>query len=325
MAVHTLQWHITHRCNLRCAHCYQGDYSAEMPREVMYEALEKYLRFLRRRGMTGQVNLTGGEPMAHGEFWALSRKIRESGLRLSVLTNGTMIGRDEAGRFRALEPAFVQVSLDGTRQTHDAIRGQGAFDRALAGIDCLKRAGVRVNVSFTAQKGNYRDFAALARVCRRHRVDKLWWDRVVTPDVGKLALSTGEFRELCLEAARQRRRCRRPDGTSMVNCGRALQFLATGRLCKYHCGAGGDLLILLADGALMPCRRLPFIIGNLSDGELDDVIEASPIMRDLARAEIPADCVKCEHVFRCRGGARCVTYAQTGRWDARDVNCWAGE
>ena len=29
-------------------------------------------------------------------------------------------------------------------------------------------------------------------------------------------------------------------------------------------------------------------------------------------------------VFRCRGGARCVTDAQTGRWDARDVNCWAG-
>ena len=24
----TLQWHITHRCNLRCKHCYQDDYSA---------------------------------------------------------------------------------------------------------------------------------------------------------------------------------------------------------------------------------------------------------------------------------------------------------
>ena len=322
MALHTLQWHITHRCNLRCAHCYQGDYSAEMPRGVIDEALEKYLRFLRKRGMAGQVNLTGGEPMAHGEFWTLCRRIRENGLRLGVLTNGTLIGPDEAERFRALEPAFVQVSLDGTRKTHDAIRGEGAFDRALAGIDCLKRSGVRVNVSFTAQKGNCRDFAALARVCRRHRVDKLWWDRVVTEDTEHLALSTDEFHEACILAAKARRRYRRLNGQSMVNCGRALQFLETGRPCRYECGAGGDLLILLADGGLMPCRRLPFVIGNISDGEIGDIIEASPIMRELSQPREPEGCKGCPHLSVCRGGARCVTYAQTGRLDKRDVNCY---
>ena len=29
MGLFVLQWHITHRCNLHCVHCYQGDYAAE--------------------------------------------------------------------------------------------------------------------------------------------------------------------------------------------------------------------------------------------------------------------------------------------------------
>ena len=30
---HILQWHITHRCNLFCAHCYQDDRAAHTPTE----------------------------------------------------------------------------------------------------------------------------------------------------------------------------------------------------------------------------------------------------------------------------------------------------
>jgi len=322
MALHILQWHITHRCNLRCAHCYQRDYLQEAPKALLGEGLDKYVRFLAAKGLAGQVNLTGGEPLAHPDFWALAGDIRRQGLRLGVLTNGTLVDADAARRLRALEPAFVQVSLDGARERHDAIRGEGAFDRALEGIDRLKDQGVHVLVSFTAQKDNFRDFPALSRICHRHRVDKLWWDRVVTDDTRALALNTDEFREMCRIAARRRRRYRRADGSSMVNCGRALQFLATGRPCRYHCGAGGDLLIFLADGSVMPCRRLPFVIGNLRDGELADIIAGSDVMRRLAAPRVPQGCEGCRHLPACRGGARCVTYAQTGRLDLRDVNCW---
>ena len=322
MERHVLQWHITHRCNLRCAHCYQEDFQAETDEGSMWEALDKYERFLRGRDLTGQVNLTGGEPLTHPAFWKLAADIRRRGMRLGVLTNGTLIDAGAAARLKALGPAFVQVSLDGARDTHDAIRGAGAFDGALAGIDRLKAEGVEVLISFTAQKGNWRDFAELSRVCRAHRVDKLWWDRVVSGDVERLALSTDEFRRLCASAGRRRRRYRRADGSSFVSCGRALQFLGTGRACRYRCGAGGNLLILLADGALMPCRRLPFTFGPIQRGELEELIDRSESMRALAQAPIPADCARCPHAFLCRGGAKCVTYAQTGRWDARDVNCW---
>ncbi|MBR3318812.1 MAG: radical SAM protein [Atopobiaceae bacterium] len=322
MRLHFLQWHITHRCNLRCAHCYQKDYTENMDEELLWEGLEKYVRYLMIAQLPGQVNLTGGEPLMHHAFWDLAERIVCAGLRLGVLTNGTMINEEYARRLAMLRPVFVQVSLDGVRDTHNRIRGEGSFERALRGIDYLKAENVHVLVSFTAQKQNYRDFRELSIVCRHHRVDKLWWDRVVTEDTDSLALTTEEFKEACRLAARRRWRYRRIDGSSMVNCGRPLQFLATHRPCLYRCGAGGDLLIYLANGDMMPCRRLPFVIGNYRDGELAEIIARSEVMRQLAKPYVPTGCENCKHLNRCRGGSRCVTYAQTRRLDVKDVNCW---
>ncbi len=47
---HILQWHITHRCNLRCRHCYQADYACEMSPDALREALARYERFLKAEG-----------------------------------------------------------------------------------------------------------------------------------------------------------------------------------------------------------------------------------------------------------------------------------
>src|SRR5262245_46851861 len=38
-----LQWHITDRCNLRCAHCYQESYSgAERPMNDLLQVLQQF-------------------------------------------------------------------------------------------------------------------------------------------------------------------------------------------------------------------------------------------------------------------------------------------
>ena len=315
---HVLQWHITHRCNLRCSHCYQDDYARETSGEELFSALDAYERFVRGRALDAQINLTGGEPLAHPDFFALAREIRRRRMALGVLSNGTLIGDETAERLSDLDPLFVQISLDGTRAVHDAIRGAGSFERAMYGVDALKRRGVRVNVSFTAQSRNYRCLAPLALYCRAHRVDKLWFDRVVVPreeDAEGLSLTTEQFRALVKTAGRLSR-------LGLVDCGRSLQFLGAKNAEVYHCSAGGELLILLADGGLMPCRRLPYVIGNIHDGEMEDIVSRSEIMRSLADAPLPEGCRECEHAARCRGGAKCVTCAQTGDPFAKDVNCW---
>lgn len=319
-----LQWHITHLCNLRCKHCYQEEYNNHMPKEDFYHALDKFTEFVKDKPVKGQINLTGGEPLLHPNFFEFATEIRRRGFLLAILTNGTLIDEEVAAKIKALKPLFVQVSLDGIKESHDKVRGEDNFDKALWGIDNLKKAGVRVLVSFTAQKDNYKDFSKLAKVCRKHKVDKLWWDRVVTyceADTKEKALSTEEFCGLVKKAKWLKRIYRFFKFHTEISNQRALQFAGT-RDCGYVCGAGGNLIIFLADGSVMPCRRLPFVIGNIKDDSLENIISNSDVMQELRDFFAPVECMMCKDFDRCQGGAKCVTYAQTGNWKNKDVNCF---
>lgn len=321
--LHYLQWHITHTCNLRCAHCYQDNYQETMEEEELFRVLDDYVTFLKKKNLRGQINLTGGEPLLHPAFFALAEKIKEEGLRLGILTNGTLIDEEMAVKLAALKPVFVQVSLDGSEQYHDQIRGKGNYQKTFQGVDLLKRHGVKVLVSFTAQKSNYRTFLALARACAAHRVDKLWWDRVVTQtpeEKDTLALTTGQFRFL-VRMTNILALYYRKTGKLLISNSRALQNPWGVQGCDYLCSAGKNLLIILANGDLMPCRRLPFVIGNVKDAPIEETVQNSTLMKELAIPRYPKGCVKCKKFDSCRGGARCVTYGQTRDLHRKDVNC----
>lgn len=312
---HYLQWHIVHECNLHCVHCYQEDYNAKMPYEKMLELLDKYEEYLKFHSYEGQINLTGGEPLLHPDIFKLIAEIKKRSMIFSILTNGTLIDEKMAEKIAEYKPLFVQISLDGPEKIHNGIRGEGAFEKALIGVDNLKKKGVKVLISFTAMKMNYKSFKEVALICKKHKVDKLWWDRVVTDD-RNVYLSTEEFKELSEEA------CRLSKKYKFVNNNRSLQLLPEDK-CGYECSAGKRLLIVLANGAMMPCRRLPFIIGSIyKEGRLVDLIDNNETMNKLSKPRFPEGCIKCKYFTKCNGGSRCVTYAQTGKLNAKDVNCY---
>lgn len=313
----TLQWHITHPCNLRCTHCYQDDYSAFESRDSLSEILDQYGSLLNALNMHGYLNITGGEPLTHPDlFWLLS-EARSRGMTAAVLTNGTLIGKREAARLKACGVDYVQVSLDGTEKVHDAIRGKGSFARAVEGIRLLCRNNIFVTVSFTAQRSNLNELPKLARFCRDIGVNKLWYDRVVIPsleDKEQLSLSAVDF-------ARLNKRAARLNSKGMVSCARALQFLPCREKHIYKCMAGKRLLTVLADGTVMACRRLPVVAGNVRESDLLSIYTESPEILSVRNAAVPSECTKCEYAQFCAGGAKCIAFARTGRYDLPDPDC----
>lgn len=312
-----LQWHITHRCNLRCSHCYQDDYSAFVSRESIASVLEQYLALLREYGFKGHINVTGGEPLMHPELFYLLQRAKELGLSTAVLTNGTMLSASEARRLRSCSVDYVQISLDGMKKTHDAIRGEGSFERAVNGIYALKAQGIFTTVAFTAQRENLRDFKRLAGYCGSLGVGKLWFDRVVIPeaeDIDKLTITKGDYARLCKTAARLNKK-------GGVSCARALQFLPCADKKIYRCTAGKYLLALLADGTVMPCRRLPLIAGSIAESSLPEIYRNSEILKSLRTQKIPEGCALCEYAEACGGGAKCVACAKSGKTNIPDPDC----
>lgn len=313
----TLQFHITHRCNLRCRHCYQDDYSAFESLDDMKLVLDQYSALLREYGCRGMLNITGGEPLTHPELFSLLQLARTRRIKTGVLTNGTLIGQFEARKLKACGVDYVQISLDGMESAHDFIRGKGSFSRAVNGICALRAQGIFTSISFTAQNGNMSELKKLAYFCEELGVNKLWFDRVIIPadeDKEGLTLSSEDFQKLCRTAARQNRKGR-------VFCGRALQFIPCRNKLIYHCSAGENLLIVLANGDVMPCRRLPFVIGNIKENDLLTLHRENEIMRSLRNAGIPEGCRGCEYSELCKGGSKCLAYAKTGRYDVADPDC----
>lgn len=313
----TLQWHITHRCNLRCSHCYQDDYTAFESRESLALVLDQYEALLNAHGYKGYLNITGGEPLTHPALFWLLREAGKRGIVTAVLTNGTLIGKREALKLKTCGVDYVQVSLDGTENAHDGIRGKGSFVQAIAGIRALRAQNIFVTVSFTAQKQNLRELPKLARFCRDNDVNKLWFDRVVIPeseDKQHISLSADDFIKLSRRAATLNKK-------NMISCARALQFLPCKDKHIYRCTAGKRLLTVLADGTVMACRRLPITSGNIHKSDLLTIFREDPALKNIRNTPTPDACSQCKYKTSCAGGAKCIAYARTGRYDLPDPDC----
>lgn len=341
-----MQWHLTERCNLRCEHCYQENFdTVDLSFHALESILEQYTAALCHfseksgRQISGRITLTGGEPFLREDFLDLVEKISKQRrrFRFAILTNGTLIGDPTAKRLARWKPDYVQVSIDGMRETHDALRSPGSFDQAVRGIRFLKRHGIRTIISFTASRRNFTQFEDVARLGYALGVERVWADRLipVTSEMHEQSLSPGEtkrFFEAMLSARKTiQRDCetwsnrlvqlffrKKPTEIAMH---RALQFLVGGGTI-YHCAAGRSLVAVLADGTLLPCRRLPIPAGNLLKTPLLGLYKEADIMRQLRQPCRPDSCRGCVFVGSCGGGLRCLSYAVSGDSFVRDPGCW---
>ena len=106
-------------CNLHCSHCYwwlnrkndAEDLSAEQWREIIRSTFKKQHVYV--------VTLVGGEPTMRPDI--IEVFCEEMPRRVCVVTNGTY----PLKRFANLY--FYWISLDGTEEIHDSIRGKGAY------------------------------------------------------------------------------------------------------------------------------------------------------------------------------------------------------
>jgi radical SAM protein with 4Fe4S-binding SPASM domain len=97
-----------------------------------------------------------------------------------------------------------------------------------------------------------------------------------------------------------------------------------GALMNYGlCGVTeGNILTLMPDGDVLICRRYPVKIGNILKNSLREIYY-SPVYEKYRgeNVEIPLECYPCPNTKTCRGGAKCVTHALTGK-TVPDVQCW---
>lgn len=196
-----LQWHLTHKCNLRCKHCYQEDYT----KDLAYEDLEKiffdFLNFCKKKKVKGHINFTGGEPFLCKDIFHMFDLCETNEISFGILTNGTLITEEIVERLCSFHfLSFVQVSIDGIEKTHDKIRGNGNFKKVLNTCKLLQKYNIQTMVSFTSHKLNYKELSDVIHIVKKNKINRFWTDRLIPIDHEKdindsMILSTSEFQE----------------------------------------------------------------------------------------------------------------------------------
>lgn len=141
-------------CNLACSHCFIScsphNHGFGM---LTLETVERTLAEAVRLGVK-EYYFTGGEPFLNRELVPMLERTLEVG-PASVLTNATVLKQEWLERLRIAEDRSLyslefRVSIDGpTAELNDIIRGAGAFDRAMQGVELLLDSGFLPIITMT--------------------------------------------------------------------------------------------------------------------------------------------------------------------------------
>jgi len=133
---------ITDQCNLQCKHCCV--YAQNGVKKKSYEQIKTELKKAHKMGARF-VDFEGGEPTLWKEgdydINSLMRLAREIGFFSATLTTNAILP------FSDSEADSIWVSLDGLGKYHDAVRGEGAFDKLVKNIETANHKNLSVNMT----------------------------------------------------------------------------------------------------------------------------------------------------------------------------------
>lgn len=326
-----MQWHITNRCNKRCKHCYQEDYKGkEFSTGELLKIGKQYLELLDEYNKKnniqckGHINITGGEPFIRQDIFEILDFFKENRDKCTfgILTNGSYLTEEVVRKLENYKPRIVQVSLDGDESTHDEIRGQGSYKEVIEALKLLNKYKIKGLVSFTAHSDNYKCFGHVVKSARKAKAYKVWSDRMVPIGSGSgiNTLNHKEFVEYITIMKKEKEKLINKVSKTKISMERSLQFL-NGCGKTYKCSAGNGLVIVVENGDVMPCRRLPLIAGNIKDNTLKDIYFNSKVMKDIRKQCVPKGCDKCGFYDICKGGAKCISYGVYKDYNVGDYAC----
>ena len=133
-------------CNLTCDHCFIS--CSPHNRSFGYLSLTDVQSAIVQAKQEGvrEFYFTGGEPFLNPEMVDILCWTLQHG-PATVLTNGTVLKEEWLAKLQDAEMQSrysleLRVSIDGfSSETNDPIRGEGTFDRAMAGVSLLCRYG----------------------------------------------------------------------------------------------------------------------------------------------------------------------------------------
>ena len=154
---------VTKRCPLKCKHCYNNSGSVQ-GYEMNLEEIKQVLTILSEIGVQ-KLMLTGGEATARTDFIDIVEYAYSKFVAISIASNGYLMDESlikQLASFR--NKIVVQISIDGSEEHHNLIRGkEDSYRKAIRAVKLLRMNSVPVIVATTLNSTNFPDMEAVAK------------------------------------------------------------------------------------------------------------------------------------------------------------------
>jgi radical SAM protein with 4Fe4S-binding SPASM domain len=268
-----LELQLTHRCNLKCAHCYLGPPNPdEMP---LTDAVNITKQFCDMGGL--RLLISGGEPLLYLDLKEYLAQIGDLKIRRVLFSNGTLMTSDNIS---SLDVDEIQFSLDGWEKGHETLRGRKTFEKTIAGIYAAKRAGIDVSISTMIHRENLDEFDRMKEFIQE--IGAKEWGI----DVMSVAGSLSSHRELLIS---------NEEAVPLMNYAFGGGYYG----CSVGYACGRHFMTVMPDGWGAKC-------GFYSDQPLGDARKGLKDcwlkMEHLSLSQL--ECSDCAVLQECRGGCR---------------------
>lgn len=180
---------LTRACNFACPYCYEPNRTAS---KMSDDTEDNILRFVEKHKSVSRLSVVwyGGEPLLDFKrLKSMSAKMEGLGKKYSagIITNGYCLNKDVIDALEELKITFMQITLDGKKETHNKrrylINGGETFDKIVANIDELARSQWKgiLNIRVNIDTNNCAEFAQVYHFIRERYPEKFGKQFTVYP------------------------------------------------------------------------------------------------------------------------------------------------
>ena len=315
-----MQVELTEACNLRCKFCYNSQQPKYNKR--VFEMLDK----LADQGVM-QVNLTGGEPLAHPQFFEILEYACKKFPNVVILTNGSLMTNEVLEKLHQYDVTSVNISIHGDKTAHEELtQVKGSYDASINAIKYfIEKKKILIASNFVLNASNLYILKDTIEYFGSIGLDFMTITRFIPVGIGSGAKDLILSREQLIEAFRivyeHNKSGKAPHiefAEAMPFCALPAELQSLANCCSY----GFDRFYVDVHGEMMVCGLSRIKLGgNVLEKSIRDIKKESKVFQTFIRNEhVSSTCTGCNQFDLCHGGCRAAAL-KDGEWKGtKDAN-----
>lgn len=276
--IHDLSIILNNYCNRACKHCYVQF------EKTMIDLNPDWIKWCTNNFKLQKVIIVGGEPLLSPALPKIIDMLSEKKIRIAISTNSKWVRwavdstiderwrKKEDGSLKTMDDILtllqnvdsIQVSIEGTKDYNDSIRGPGSFEDAMQAVQILKQKGKDVFFRVTYSRENLHMVPELLALAEQFGVHIYFFPFKGDNQPPLSSEQQSWLFDMLLQYTSD-------DGKKLAMAAIPQYMCYIGE--EDYCPAGKNIINIMPDGTVTPCEmNVPpyhFPLGHFNDEGLD--------------------------------------------------------